>query len=256
MLAKKVLYGLVALVVVAALSIGGLALALTSAPRSAQPVAVAAAATTSERGITVVGIGKVTGKPDIAHVTVGIETQAPSLQKAVDDNKAKMNGLLETLKKLGLADKHIQTSNYSVYTERVTPPTPGAEVSTDQMIYHVTNQVDVTVRDVNQIGEVLDKAVAAGANNIYGVNFSVADTSKLEADARAKAVNDAQARAQELAQLNNLQLGEVVSVSEVIGSSAYPMDYGAKGMGGGGGTPVQPGELEMSMSIQITYAVK
>jgi len=255
MLAKKVLYGLVALVVVAMLSIGGFALALTSAPRSAQPVVEAAAATPSERSITVVGIGKVTGKPDIAHVTVGIETQASSLQTAVNDNKAKMNNLLDTLKKLGLADKDIRTSNYSVYTERVSPPVPGAEVSSDQMIYHVTNQVDVTVRDVDQIGEVLDKAVAAGANNIYGVNFNVEDTAKLEADARAKAVADAKARAGELAQLNGVQLGEVLSVSEVIGGSAYPMDYGAKGMGGGG-TPVQPGELEMSLSIQITYAVK
>ena len=196
-----------------------------------------------------------TGKPDIAHVTVGIETQAPSLQTAVDENKAKMTVLLETLKKLGMADKDIQTSNYSVYTERVTPPTPGAEVSADQMIYHVTNQVDVIVRDVNQLGDVLDQAVAAGANNIYGVNFSVEDTAKLETDARAKAVENAKARAQELAQLNGLQLGEVLSVSEVIGGSAFPMDYGVKGMGGGG-TPVQPGELEMSLSIQITYAAK
>ncbi|HTP11576.1 MAG TPA: SIMPL domain-containing protein [Anaerolineae bacterium] len=255
MLAKKVLYGLVALVVVAMLSIGGLALALTSTPRSTQPVAEAAAATTSERSITVVGTGKATGKPDIAHVTVGIETQASSLQKAVDDNKAKMNNLLDTLKKLGLADKDIMTSNYSVYTERASSPTPGAEVNTDQMIYHVTNQVDVTLRDVNQIGEVLDKAVAAGANNIYGVNFSVEDTAKLEADAREKAVADAKARAAELAQLNGVQLGDVLTISEVVGGSAYPMDYSAKGMGGGG-TPVQPGELEMSMSIQITYAVK
>ncbi len=255
MLAKKVLYGLVALVVVALLSVGGLALALSSAPRSAQPVAQAAAATTGERSITVVGIGKATGKPRIAHVTVGIETQASSLQKAVDDNKAKMNNLLDTLKKLGLADKDILTSNYSIYTERASSPTPGAEVNTDQMIYHVTNQVDVTVRDVNQIGEMLDKAVAAGANNIYGVNFSVEDTTKLEADARTKAVANAKARAEELAQLNGLQLGDVLTVSEVIGGSAYPMDYSAKGMGGGG-TPVQPGELEISMSIQITYAVK
>ena len=253
MLAKKVFYGLVVVAVIAALSVGGLVLATGS--RGAQSVAQAAASTTGDRGITVVGIGKVTGQPDIAHVTVGIETQAPSLQTAVDDNKAKMTVLLETLKKLGLADKDIQTSNYSVYTERVTPPAPGAEVSTDQMIYHVTNQVDVIVRDVNQLGDVLDKAVAAGANNIYGVNFSVEDTSKLESDARAKAVENAKARAQELAQLNGLQLGEVLSVSEVIGGSAFPMDYGVKGMGGGG-TPVQPGELEMSLSIQITYAVK
>jgi uncharacterized protein YggE len=251
MLARKVLYGLVAVIVIAALSVGGFALASANAPRNAQ----AAAPTTGDRGITVVGIGKVTGKPDVAHVTVGIETQAPSLQTAVDDNKAKMTVLLETLKKLGLADKDIQTSNYSVYTERVTPPAPGAEVSTDQMIYHVTNQVNVIVRDVNQLGDVLDKAVAAGANNIYGVNFSVEDTSKLESDARAKAVADAKSRAEELAQLNGLQLGEVLSVSEVIGGSAFPMDYGVKGLGGGG-TPVQPGELEMSLSIQITYAVK
>ena len=253
MLAKKVFYSLVVVAVIATLSVGGLVLATGS--RGAQPVAQAAASTTSDRSITVIGLGKATGKPDIAHVTVGIETQAPSLQTAVDDNKAKMTVLLETVKKLGLADKDIQTSNYSVYTERVTPPTPDAKVNTDQMIYHVTNQVDVIVRDVNQLGDVLDKAVAAGANNIYGVNFSVEDTTKLESDARAKAVDNAKARAQELAQLNGLQLGEVLSVSEVIGGSASPMDYAAKGMGGGG-TPVQPGELEMSLSIQITYAVK
>ncbi len=256
MLAKKVLYGLVALAVVAMLSIGGFALALASAPRGAQPVAVAATSTASERSITVVGTGKASGKPDIAHITVGVETQAPSLQKAVDDNKAKMNGLLDTLKKLGLADKDLRTSNYSVYTERVNPPAPGAEVSNDQMMYHVTNQVDLTVRDVNQIGDILDKAVAAGANNIYGVNFSVEDTAKLEADARTKAVADAQARAASLAQLNGVQLGDVLTVSEVIGSPAYPMDLSAKGIGGGGSTPVQPGELEMSISIQVTYAVK
>jgi uncharacterized protein YggE len=245
----------VVLVVVAALSIGGLAFALAGVPRSAQPVVEAAAQTSAERSITVVGVGKVAGKPDIARVTVGIETQAPSLQTAVDDNKAKMNGLLDTLKQLGLADKDIRTSNYSVYTERVTSPTPGAEVSTDQMIYHVTNTVDVTVRDVNQLGDVLDKAVAAGANNIYGVNFSVEDTAQLEADARAKAVADAKARAEELAQLNGVQLGEVVTVSEVVGG-AIPL-YREAAMGlGGGGTPVQPGELEISVSIQTTYAVK
>jgi uncharacterized protein YggE len=256
MLAKKVMYGLVALVVVAMLSIGGLAMALASTPRSTQPAAAAQAVTGGDRSITVVGVGKSTGKPDVAQVTVGIETQATSLQKAVDDNKAKMTNLLDALKQLGLADKDIRTSNYSVYTERPSAPLPGAEVTADQMVYHVSNQVDVTVRDVNQLGAVLDKAVAAGANNIYGVNFSVEDTAKLEADARSKAVADAKARAAELAQLNGVQLGEVLTISEVVDNSVYPMYRNAVGMGGGGGTPVQPGELEMSMSIQITYAVK
>ena len=255
MSAKKVLYGLGVMVVIAALTVGGLTVALAGGPGNAQPAAASTADQTTARSITVVGTGKVTGKPDIARVTVGVETQAPLLQKAVDENKAKMGGLLDTLKKLGLADKDIRTSNYSVYTERVSPPAPGAEASANQMIYHVTNQVDVTVRDVNQIGDVLDKAVAAGANNIYGVNFSVEDTAKLEEDARAKAVADAKSRAESLAQLNGVQLGEVLTVSEVVGG-AMPLYRDAVGLGGGGSTPVQPGELEMSFSIQVTYAVK
>ena len=79
---------------IATLSVGGLVLATGLArPRSTQPGCKPQPPTPGDRGITVVGIGKVTGKPDIAHVTVGIETQAPSLQTAVDDNKAKMNGL-------------------------------------------------------------------------------------------------------------------------------------------------------------------
>ena len=232
----------------------------SSLPDSVQPAQPAyqtgTGGSSSSQGITVVGIGTATGTPDMAQVNVGVETEAVDVQKAVNDNQTKMTALLAALKAQGIDSKDIRTSNYSVYTERVTPPASSAEVSSDQMLYHVTNQVDVTVRDVNQIGDVLDKAVAAGANNIYGVNFSVENTAKLEADARAKAVADGRARAEELAQLNGVQLGDVLTVSEVVGSSPYPMDYSAKGMGGGGGTPVQPGELEMSVSIQITYAVK
>ncbi len=253
MLGKKVWYGIAVVLVVGALAFGGLAVA--SAGGGPRQIATSADSSAA-RGITVVGVGKVSGTPDVAHITVGIETQAPLLQTAVDENKTKMNALLEALKAQGLADKDIRTSNYSVYTERVTSPM-GAEkpVSTDQMIYHVTNQVDVTVRAVGQLGELLDKAVASGANNIYGVNFDVEDTAKLEADARAKAVADAQARAADLAKLNGVQLGDVISVSEVVGGGAVPLMRSAEGMGGGG-TPVQPGELEMTVSLQITYAIK
>ena len=123
------------------------------------------------------------------------------------------------------------------------------------MTYHVTNQVEVTVRDVSKLGDILDKAVASGANNIYGVNFSVDDTSKLEADARAKAIADAKARAASLAQLAGVQLGDVVSVSEVIGSNGPVYAAMASGMGGGG-TPIQPGELNVNMSVQVTFAIK
>ncbi len=214
---------------------------------------------TVSRGITVVGMGKASGAPDVANVQIGVETQAASVQQAVTDNKTKMADLLATLKGLSIADKDVQTTNYSVYTERQPAQGPdGGKGAQGTAIYHVTNQVNVTVRDVTKLGDVLDKAVAAGANNIYGVNFSVADTTKLQGDARAKAMADAKTRAENLAQLAGVTLGDVVSVSEVIGSSGPMFDSArpaAMGMGGGG-TPVQPGELEVNMSLQVTYAIK
>ena len=209
------------------------------------------------RGITVVGTGKAAGTPDVAHVNIGVETQADTVQQAVADNKAKMTKLLDTLKASGIADKDIQTTNYGVYTQR--EPGPEGKGSSGQTTYHVNNQVNVAVRDVTKLGDVLDKVVAAGANNVYGVNFSVADTTMLQSDARAKAFADAQARAESLAKLAGVSLGDVVSVSEVIGGYGpiYDSAYKTASAGlGGGGAPVQPGELEVNMSIQVTFAIK
>ena len=209
------------------------------------------------RGITVVGTGKAAGTPDVAYVNIGVETQAETVQQAVADNKAKMTKLLDTLKASGIADKDIQTTNYGVYTQR--EPGPEGKGSSGQTTYHVNNQVNVAVRDVTKLGDVLDKVVAAGANNVYGVNFSVADTTMLQSDARAKAFADAQARAESLAKLAGVSLGDVVSVSEVIGGYGpiYDSAYKTASAGlGGGGAPVQPGELEVNMSIQVTFAIK
>jgi len=213
------------------------------------------AATPPNRSITVVGMGKAYGTPDVANVTIGVETSDESVQKAVDDNAAKMTDIIAALKDLGIADKDIQTSNFSVWAERE-PQRLEVEGAEGPVTYRVNNQVSVKVRDLGLLGDVLDQVVAAGANNIYGIGFSVDDPSDLQAEARANAVEDARARAESLAELNGVQVGDVLSISEVITGAGPVYERAAAAVPYGAGAPIEPGELEVQMSVQITYAMQ
>ncbi len=210
--------------------------------------------TASGSGITVTGTGTVTGTPDMVQVSVGVVTQGSTVQDAVSANASQMNALLTALKADGIADKDIQTSNYNVSTQTNPKPVAPGGTETTETAYYVNNQVQVTLHDVSKLGDLLDKLVAAGANNIYGVNFGISDPSQLEDQARAKAVDDASHKAQSLAKLEGLTLGSVVSVSETNGypGTVFPAAAGL----GGGGTPIQPGDLQVSVSLQVTYAIK
>ena len=225
--------------------------------RDATPT-IQASSIRADRNIAVVGQGKVSGSPDVAHTNIGVETVGASAQEAVNANRQQMTTLLAKIKAMGVADKDIRTSNFSIYAERSDPNMPksgSSDASGEGIIYRVSNMVSVTIRDMAKLGDVLDQAASAGANNIYGVSFEVSDTSKLEADAREKAIADAKARAESLAKLSEVSLGEVLQVSEVV-SGTGPL-YGKVALDGlGGGTPIEPGELQVSMSLQVTYAVK
>jgi uncharacterized protein YggE len=203
--------------------------------------------------ITVVGEGKVRIKPDMAQVTIGVEVIKPTVKDASAETTRIMNEVLAVLKNQGLADADIQTSSVSVWMERPYLP----DGTQGEPIYHVSNQVNANVRNLEKLGDVLDAAMTAGANTIYGVTFGLSDTSKVEAEARQKAVENARTKAESLAQMNGLILGKVINVSEIIGTTGagyYPGGVQqAMGMGGGGG-PVLPGEMEISMQIQIVYA--
>ncbi len=214
----------------------------------------ASSATPPNRTISVVGTGKASGTPDVARVTVGIETRNESVQEAAGDNSTKMSALLEAIAELGIDKKDIQTSNYSIYTDR--KPLEGLEMesSEESLVYVVNNQVTVTVRDLEKLGDVLDGAVAAGANNVYGIYFTVDDPSALESEARANAVADAKARAESLAELAGVEVGDVLSISEVIGG---PVAIAAREAMGGmaSAVPIEVGELEVSLSVQVTYVI-
>jgi hypothetical protein len=211
------------------------------------------------RTITVVGEGKVTIKPDVARSQIGVEVVKSTVQEASTEAQDVMEAVLDALKAAGVAEKDIQTSGYNIWVER--RPAPEGKTQ-DEVLYHVTNQVQVVIRDLDSVGEVLDAAIEAGANNIYGVTFGLDNTTKVKSEARAKAIADGQAKAEELATLNNVELGEIVQVSEVIGSgggfyTGFSENVAAaRGVGGGGAGPISPGELELGMTLQLVYALQ
>ncbi|MCC7355495.1 MAG: SIMPL domain-containing protein [Anaerolineae bacterium] len=227
----------------------GRAAAQTPAPKAAaEPL----------RSITVIGEGKVSAKPDQAQIHLGVETIASTVQEASKENNEKMTAILAALKKLGIADKDIQTSNFSIYLERmpereVLPSTGKATGEVNR--YRVSNQMRVIVRDLNNVSTVIDQVVEAGANNVWGVNFTIGDPKALQSQARAAAVADAKAKAQELAKLNDVKVGQVISVSEVVGGPVFSAAL-SKAEGLGGGTPVEPGEMEFTLQLQIVYAIE
>jgi uncharacterized protein YggE len=235
----------------AAVALLGLVVMLAQAGFAPLPVRAQGAA--PQGTITVVGQGSVKIKPDIAQVAIGVEVVQPTVKEASQEASVVMNRVLGVLKQQGIEDKDIQTSTYSVWMER--PYKPDGSQGTP--VFHVSNQVNVTVRQLDKLGDVLDATIAAGANNIYGVTFSLADKTQVENEARQKAVADARAKAEDLATLTDLRLGEVISVSEVIGGATggyYPGGVekaAAIGMGGGG--PVAPGELEVTLQLQVVY---
>jgi len=210
-----------------------------------------------ERSITVVGEGKVSVAPDVAEANVGVDVLAPTVKESTAEAKERMTAIMAALQKAGIAEKDIQTSSYSIYFERYPEMMAVVEEKPSEIEgnYRVSNMVRVKIRDLDKIGAVLDGVIEAGANNVYGVSFTVDDPSEVRSEARAKAIADAKAKAQELADLNGVNLGEVLQISEVIGGSFPTIGMPMAVEYAGGGGPISPGELEYSVQIQVTYAI-
>jgi uncharacterized protein len=188
----------------------------------------------------------------MAMVTLGVQTIGTTVQQAVNEASETMDAILDALAEQGIEDRDIQTVGYNVWVDMPFGPerTPGQEPS-----YRVNNDVRVTVRDIDDLGPVLEAAIEAGANAIHGVSFGLAEPEELEAEARESAAENARDRAEALAELHNVQVGPVVSISEVIMGGFVPQAFERMDMGGAGG-PISPGELELSLQLQVVYAIQ
>ncbi|MEX2143895.1 MAG: SIMPL domain-containing protein [Anaerolineales bacterium] len=207
-------------------------------------------------GLSVNGRGQVSLQPDIAYVTIGVHTEAGEVSEAVSQNADQVGRVMEALADMGIARVDMQTSNFSLYTGDRYDPATGLSLGKN---YSVDNTVNVTVRDLANMGEILDGAISAGANSIWGVSFDLEDKSAAQAEARDMALADAMAEGQALSAAAELTLGDILSLSYTDSGYYYPPAYG---MGGGGGgadvasTSIVPGMITVSAEVYITYAIR
>ena len=236
----------------------GIFLAQAALPQlRAQAQARAALVNEVPRTITVVGEGTVKIKPDIAQVDIGVTVKNGTVREASDEAEKIMDAVMKALRGHEIAEGDIQTSGFSIWADE---PYAGPEGrSQGEVIYRVSNQVKVTIRDLDKVAAVLGSAIEAGANSIYGVSFSIDDPTQMESGARKEAAADALAKAKELAVLHKANVGDLISISEVVGDGGGHYAGGfetMRGLGGGGGGPISPGELELSRHLQVVYALE
>jgi uncharacterized protein YggE len=242
-----------AIILVAALLLTGV-LAGGSWLRAPAVLAQDVATPATARTITVVGEGVINIEPNVARTNIGVEVLRPTVEEAAAENAAIVEALLATLTELGIPGEDIQTSGFNVFAERYGA---GGPVSEEEVQYRVSNSVTVIIRDLDQVGEVLDAAIKAGANNIYGVEFLLDDATAARSEARELAVENARATAEELAMLNGVQVGKILAISEVVGGAGGFYNNSISsfqiGMRAADRTPIQPGQLRLTMQLQLTY---
>lgn len=211
------------------------------------------------RSISVVGEGEAWGTPDQAQVSVGVQTGARTVVDATRENQAVVERIMEALEDQEIDEEDIQTSNYSIWPEQSHEPreSPSMRITG----YRVSNMVNVTVDDIEKVSDVLAAVTNAGANSVHGVNFSVEDTEALEQQAQKAAMADARARAEALAALAGVELGEVMTLSTST-SPGYPvpmMSRRSMEMADAGAAPapgISPGRQSFTVQIHATFAIR
>ena len=206
-------------------------------------------------GIWVSGQGKVAVIPDVAVLSMGVEAEASTVEGAMDEAAVAMDRVIVALHSKGVAEKDIKTQWFDIY-----PIRDWIEDDYDVVLgYRVTNMVTVKIRDVESAGDIIDVATKAGGDliRIHGVSFTVDDPSIYESEARALAIADARAKAQQLASFAGVHLGNPFYISESGGFFPIYQDYGMGIMEAGRvPTPISPGETEITLTVQMAFAIQ
>jgi len=242
-------------IAIVALIVSGL-LAFLGTACEGDKITVASPNGNTLQGITVSGEGKATGQPDIAILSLGISTLRPTVAEARNEAASTMQKVIDSLKGNGVAEKDIQSAQYSIY-----PEYDYSIVASQKLLgYRITNTVTIKVRDIDKTSDVLDGATAAGGDltQVQGISFTIDEPDALRDQAREDAVKDAKARAQRLADTAGVKLGDPISITESSVSPPVPMRDALLGEAAEANTatPIQPGELDIDLTVQVVFAIE
>lgn len=240
---------------IAVLALG--AAGCTSIPEWESDQGVVPVAQQQNTGIWVTGQGEAMAVPDIAELRLGVEARADTVAEAQTQASEAMGKVVVALKDNGVAEKDIQTQRFSIY-----PVTRWISEKDEEEIlgYQVTNIVVAKLREMDKVGDIIDAVAEAGGDftRIQGISFSVDDPTPYYEEARAKAVKDAKDKALQLADLADVKLGKPTYISE--GAAYLPSTRGLYEAGApvpapAPETPIIPGELKITLTIQVAYAI-
>jgi uncharacterized protein YggE len=232
--------------------------ATSSEPSAAtHSLASAGSANSSEpQGLSVSGEGQASAAPDMAVLGLGVSAKASTVSAANSQAQQAMTALLDSLEANGVQEKDIQTLSLSIQ--------PEYDYRNNEQVltgYRVSHMLQVKVRDIDRVGEVIDEAVQAGGDllQIQTISLTIDDTTALRSQARQKAVADAQATAEELAALAGVTLGDPTYITEST-STPYTQTYYDRAVSysaeAAPATEISPGELEVVVNVQISYTIE
>lgn len=205
-----------------------------------------------ERTVTVSAAGQARAEPDIARISAGVAVEASTAREALTANSAAMARIIAGLKDNGIDAKDIQTSSFSIDPRYNNPLEGQTAVITG---YRVSNQVEVTARDLQRLGEVMDSLVVLGANQMHGLTFDVSKAETLKDDARKDAIANALRRAKLYANAAGAEVGEVIAIAEEAAQFqpvAVPMQRAMKAES----VPIESGSQTLEARVTVTWALK
>lgn len=206
-------------------------------------------------GISVSGTGRVSAAPDIATIRLGVRVEAATVDAAREQAAQLQTAIIDSVKGNGIEAKDVQTANFNIQ------PVYSSDPSRTIRAYTVTNTLNITVKKLATISKVIDDATKAGSNSItvQGLSFGIDDPEELKAAARKLAIEQAKQRAEDTAKIAGVSVGKPISISEGYSGgsfdSAFPSAAAPRTGAADTPTPIETGELDVVITVQIVYRI-